>query len=55
MKGAPGTGDELVGDFRTGYIDFSWDILSGEDQFAERAVTTDMPPRWVSSDLWFTS
>jgi hypothetical protein len=30
MKSVPGTGNEFVGDFRNGYIDFGWDSFDEE-------------------------
>merc|ERR1711966_55775 len=34
----PGTGNEFVGDFRNGAIDFGWDKFDEETKFAKRAV-----------------
>jgi hypothetical protein len=38
MKDVPGTGNEFVGDFRNGYIDFGWDTFSEEEKLQKRAV-----------------
>jgi hypothetical protein len=38
MRDIPGTGNEFVGDFRNGYIDFGWDDLDEEAQTSKRAV-----------------
>ena len=38
MKSIPGTGNEFVGDFRNGYIDFGWDLLSEEAKLNKRAI-----------------
>lgn len=38
MKSVPGTGNEFVGDFRNGYIDFGWDSFSEEEKLQKRAV-----------------
>jgi len=38
MKDVPGTGNEFVGDFRNGYIDFGWDTFSEEEKLSKRAV-----------------
>jgi hypothetical protein len=32
MKDVPDTGNEFVGDFRNGYIDFGWDTFSEEEK-----------------------
>jgi len=34
----PGTGNEFVGDFRNGAIDFGWDKFDEETKFAKRAI-----------------
>jgi len=38
MKDIPGTGNEFVGDFRNGYIDFGWDTLSADAKLQKRAI-----------------
>ena len=38
MRDIEGTGNEFVGDFRNGYIDFGWDTLSEEDKLSKRAI-----------------
>ena len=38
MRDVEGTGNEFVGDFRSGYIDFGWDSLSEEDKLSKRAI-----------------
>mmetsp|Transcript_40065 Transcript_40065/g.96739 ORF Transcript_40065/g.96739 Transcript_40065/m.96739 type:complete len:211 (+) Transcript_40065:167-799(+) len=38
MKDIPGTGNEFVGDFRNGYIDFGWDEFDEETKLEKRAV-----------------
>ena len=38
MKDVPGTGNEFVGDFRNGYIDFGWDTFTEEEQLSKRAI-----------------
>ena len=38
MKDVPGTGNEFVGDFRNGYIDFGWDTFSPEEKIQKRAI-----------------
>jgi len=38
MKDVPGTGNEFVGDFRNGYIDFGWDTFSEEEKLSKRAI-----------------
>jgi len=38
MKDIPGTGNEFVGDFRNGYIDFGWDDFDEETKLQKRAV-----------------
>jgi hypothetical protein len=50
MKSLPGTGNEFVGDFRNGYLDFGWDLLSEEAKLNTKVVL----PRWVSLDSWST-
>jgi hypothetical protein len=38
MKDVPGTGNEHVGDFRNGYIDFGWDDFDEETKLSKRAI-----------------
>ncbi|KAI2507609.1 chlorophyll A-B binding protein [Fragilaria crotonensis] len=38
LKDVPGTGNEFVGDFRNGYIDFGWDTFSEEEKLTKRAI-----------------
>ena len=38
MKSIDGTGNEFVGDFRNGALDFGWDLLSEEDKLKKRAL-----------------
>jgi len=38
MRDVPGTGNEFVGDFRNGYIDFGWDDFDEEEKLQKRAV-----------------
>jgi hypothetical protein len=38
MRDVPGTGNEFVGDFRNGYIDFGWDNFTEEEKLQKRAV-----------------
>jgi len=38
MKDIPGTGNEFVGDFRNGYIDFGWDSFDEETKLKKRAI-----------------
>jgi hypothetical protein len=38
MKDVPDTGNEFVGDFRNGWIDFGWDTFDEETKLAKRAV-----------------
>jgi hypothetical protein len=38
MKSIPGTGNEFVGDFRNGAIDFGWDKLDAKAQLSKRAI-----------------
>ena len=38
MKDVPGAGNEFVGDFRNGYIDFGWDDFDEEEQLSKRAI-----------------
>merc|ERR1712151_307632 len=38
MKDIEGTGNEFVGDFRNGSIDFGWDKFDAETQLAKRAI-----------------
>merc|ERR1712137_316155 len=38
MKDVPGTGNEFVGDFRNGYIDFGWDDFDEEEKLFKRGV-----------------
>jgi Chlorophyll A-B binding protein len=38
MKSIPGTGNEFVGDFRNGAIDFGWDKLDEKTKLSKRAI-----------------
>merc|ERR1711935_467679 len=38
MKDIPGAGNEFVGDFRNGYIDFGWDDFDEEEKLSKRAI-----------------
>merc|ERR1712071_32700 len=38
MKDVPGAGNEFVGDFRNGYIDFGWDDFDEETKLQKRAI-----------------
>jgi hypothetical protein len=38
MKSVPGTGNEFVGDFRNGFIDFGWDKLDEKTKLKKRAI-----------------
>jgi Chlorophyll A-B binding protein len=38
MKDVPGTGNEFIGDFRNGYIDFGWDTFDEEEKLSKRAI-----------------
>ena len=38
MRDIPGTGNEFVGDYRNGWIDFGWDSFSEETKLKKRAV-----------------
>ena len=38
MKDIPGTGNEFVGDFRNGYIDFGWDKFDEQTKLSKRAI-----------------
>merc|ERR1712113_1237046 len=38
MKDVPGAGNEFVGDFRNGYIDFGWDEFDEETKLSKRAI-----------------
>jgi hypothetical protein len=38
MKDVPGTGNEFVGDFRNGYIDYGWDDFDEETKLQKRAI-----------------
>jgi hypothetical protein len=38
MRDVPGTGNEHVGDFRNGYIDFGWDSFDEETKLQKRAI-----------------
>ena len=38
MKDVPGTGNEFVGGFRNGYIDFGWDEFDEEEKLSKRAI-----------------
>ena len=38
MKDVAGTGNEFVGDFRNGFIDFGWDTFTEEEKLFKRGV-----------------
>mmetsp|Transcript_12401 Transcript_12401/g.26974 ORF Transcript_12401/g.26974 Transcript_12401/m.26974 type:complete len:211 (+) Transcript_12401:71-703(+) len=38
MRDVPGAGNEFVGDFRNGYIDFGWDQFDEETKLQKRAI-----------------
>jgi len=38
MKDIPGTGNEFVGDFRNGWLDFGWDTFTEEEKLFKRGV-----------------
>ena len=38
MRDVEGTGNEHVGDFRNGYIDFGWDDFDEEEKLSKRAI-----------------
>merc|ERR1712060_520537 len=38
MKDIEGTGNEFVGDFRNGSLDFGWDTFDEETKFQKRAI-----------------
>ena len=38
MKDIPGTGNEFVGDFRNGAIDFGWDSFTDDAKLSKRAI-----------------
>ena len=38
MRDIEGTGNEFVGDFRNGYIDFGWDEFDEEEKLFKRGV-----------------
>ena len=38
MRDVPGTGNEFVGDFRNGYIDFGWDDFDEDEKLSKRAI-----------------
>ena len=38
MRDIEGTGNEFVGDFRNGYIDFGWDTFTEEEKLSKRAI-----------------
>ena len=38
MRDIEGTGNEFVGDFRNGYIDFGWDSFDEETKLSKRAI-----------------
>jgi hypothetical protein len=38
MRDVPGTGNEFVGDFCNGYINFGWDTFTEEEKTQKRAV-----------------
>ena len=41
MRDVPGTGNEFVGDFRNGYIDFGWDDFGEKTKLSKRAIELD--------------
>ena len=38
MRDVEGTGNEFVGDFRNGNINFSWDVFDEETKLSKRAI-----------------
>jgi hypothetical protein len=38
MRDVPGAGNEFVGDFRNGYIDFGWDDFDEDEKMSKRAI-----------------
>jgi hypothetical protein len=38
MKDIPGTGNEHIGDFRNGYIDYGWETFDEETKLQKRAI-----------------
>lgn len=38
MRDIEGTGNEFVGDFRNGYIDFGWDDFDEDEKLSKRAI-----------------
>merc|ERR1719507_2388976 len=38
MRDVPGAGNEFVGDFRNGYIDYGWDDFDEETKLSKRAI-----------------
>ena len=38
MRDVPGTGNEHIGDFRNGYIDFGWEDFDEETKLSKRAI-----------------
>jgi hypothetical protein len=38
MKDIPGTGNQFVGDFRNGYLDYGWDKFSEETKLQKRGI-----------------
>ena len=38
MRDVEGTGNEFVGDFRNGWIDFGWDTFDADEQLSKRAI-----------------
>jgi hypothetical protein len=38
MRDVPGAGNEFVGDFRNGYIDFGWDDFDEDEKLSKRAI-----------------
>lgn len=38
MRSIEGTGNEFVGDFRNGYIDFGWDTFSDDTKRKKRSI-----------------
>jgi hypothetical protein len=38
MKSIEGTGNEFVGDFRNGFIDFGWNTFDADTKLKKRAI-----------------
>lgn len=38
MRNVEGTGNEFIGDYRNGWIDFGWDKLSEDDKMRKRSI-----------------